>query len=162
MPPPVLSLLPESASYSVTDGQNVIYTELDGGAGRYTLDKFGATSKVNVSWTLLPNQFQYLRAFYNTTIKKGSIPFYCDLIIDDPSPTQHLCYIIPGSMQLTGQRGLAYSASAQFEVIPVEPEGDIDETLVWLYEEYGDGAWDILDMLYQLVNEKLPQVQSVI
>lgn len=157
MPLPKLSLRPDSAGYSATDGTEVIFAELDGGAGRYTRDKWGATSSVDVTWTLLPIQHQYLRAFYNTTIAKGSLPFLCDLILDNPEPAEHVCRIVPGSMKLGSQQGWAYVSSAQFEVEPVTADADADAALVMLYEEYGDGAYYILNLLAELVNEDLPE-----
>lgn len=156
MPLPKLSLRPETQGYSVQDGTDTIFIELDGGAGRYIRDKWGSTSRVSASWTLLPTQYQYLRAFYNTTTQKGSLPFLCDLILDDPSPVEHVCRIIPGTMNLGSQQGLAYVSSCQLEVEPNPVDEDFDESIVMLFDLYGEEAYSILNMLEKLVCEDLP------
>ena len=158
MPLPKLQIRPDTSGYSVQDGEDVIAIELDGGAARYIRDKWGSTSKVAVSWTLLPVQYSYLRAFYNTTIQKGALPFLCDLILDDPQPVEHVCRIVPGTMSLGSQQGYAYISSCTFEVEPILADTETDETLVMLYEEYGDGYPDVLNLLAELVNEDLPEV----
>lgn len=158
MPLPKLQLRPDTQGYSVQDGEDVIAIELDGGAGRYIRDKWGSTSRVSVTWTLLPAQHQYLRAFYNTIIQKGALPFLCDLILDDPQPIEHVCRIVPKTMNLGSQQGYAYISSCTFEVEPITPDAELDETLVMLYEEYGEGYGDIINLLAKLVNEDLPEI----
>jgi hypothetical protein len=154
MPLPKLALLPDTSGYSVQDGQDVIAIELDGGAGRYIRDKFGSTSRVAVSWTLLPYQHEYLRAFYNTVTQKGSLPFLCDLILDDPTPIEHVCRIVPGTMSLGQQEGYAYTSSATFEVEPITPDEELDEALVELFPYY-EGDYSAFNLLAELVNENL-------
>lgn len=155
---PKLQLRPDTSGYSVQDGADVIAVQLDGGSGRYIRDKWGSTSAVTVTWTLLPAQHQYLRAFYNTTIQKGALPFLCDLILDDPEPIEHVCRIVPGTMTLGSQQGYAYISSCTFEVEPITADADTDAALVMLYEEYGEGYADIINLLAELVNEDLPEV----
>lgn len=155
-----LQLRPDTQGYSVQDGEDVIAIELDGGAGRYIRDKWGSTSRVSVTWTLLPAQHQYLRAFYNTTIQKGALPFLCDLILDDPTPVEHVCRIVPKTMTLGSQQGFAYISSCTLEVEPIAIDSELDETLVMLYGEYGDGAYDILNLLEKLVNVDLPDTNN--
>jgi len=156
---PKLQLRPDTQGYSVQDGEDAFAVELDGGAGRYSRDKWGSTSKVAVSWTLLPNQYQYLRAFFNTTIAKGSLPFLCDLILDYPSPLEHVCRIVPGTMNLGSQQGYAYVSSCTLEVEPIM-DAEFDAAIVMLFEEYGEGSTssDILNLLASLVNIDLPGV----
>lgn len=156
MPLPKLQLRPDTQGYAVQDGMDAIFIELDGGAGRYIRDKWGSTSRVPASWTLFPAQYQYLRAFYNTTIQKGSLPFLCDLILDDPSPVEHVCRIVPGSMNLGSQQGLAYISSCQLEVEPNPIDEDFDESLVAIYDAYGEDAYRVLNLFEQLVCEDLP------
>lgn len=158
MPLPKLALRPDAQGYSVQDGEEVIAIELDGGAMRYSRDKWGSTSRVSATWTLLPVEYQYLRAFYNTTIQKGSLPFLCDLILDDPSPVEHVCRIVPKTMNLGAQQGLMYISSCTLEVEPNSIDTKADESIVMLYEEYRDDAWSILNLLAELVNEDLPSI----
>lgn len=156
MPLPKLALRPDSSGYSVQDGEDVIAVELDGGAARYIRDKWGSTSQVAATWTLVPIEHQYLRAFYNTTIQKGTLPFLCDLILDDPEPVEVVCRIVPKSMNLGGQQGWAYTSSCQLEVEPIMPDEELDNALTELYPLYGDD-FSALNLLAILVNEDLPE-----
>jgi hypothetical protein len=154
-----LRLAPDSSSYSVTDGKEVVSVALDGGAGRYRHDILGASSVVSVQWICDRNEYRYLRTFYSEIVDKGSLPFAIDLILDDPLPVEHKAYFIPGSMTLTGQRGLSYYVTAQLEV---EPVGVSDDDLVFaaLYSEFGDDYEtkfvEFEDVLDELTNITIP------
>lgn len=111
---------PDSSSYSVSDGSEVVSVGLSGGAGRYRQDVLGATSTVDCTWVFGPNEYKYFRAFYRALTGKGATPFLIDLILDIPELTEHKVYFIPNSVQLTGQRGATYWVSAQLEVYPAE------------------------------------------
>lgn len=131
---------PENSAYSVTDGKEVVSTQLDGGAARYRRDILGATSTVNVSWVLGTNEYKYVRSFFRALTLKGSKPFLIDLILDEPTLTEHKVYFIPGSMQLTAQKGLTYWVSAQLEVVPAEIDYEAEAAFVALFAEYGE-SW---------------------
>jgi hypothetical protein len=153
-----LLLLPDSDGYSSTDGTEVLRTELDGGAGRYRRDKLGANKMVNVRWTLDPYQYMYWRAFYNTTTKKGTLPFLLDLVSEDGSgPTEHTCQFMPGSVTLPSQQGLTYVQQATLEVTPLPANADLDESIVFVYEIFGTDAQSILAALEHLVNVAAPE-----
>lgn len=147
-----LVLLPDNSSYSVTDGKEVISTQLDGGAARYRRDILGATSTVGVSFVLGPAEYKYLRAFYRTVTVSGSTPFLIDLILDEPTLTEHKAYFIPGSMQLTGQKGLTYTVSAQLEVYPIALDLDYDNSIVMLFSNYGDDWQGVFNAFEKLTN----------
>ena len=158
MPLPKLQLRPDAQGYSVQDGEDVLMIELDGGAGRYIRDKWGSTFRVSATWTLFPIQHEYLRAFYNTTIKKGSLPFLCDLIIDDPFPVEHVCRIIPKTMNLGSQQGLTYISSCTLEVEQNVVDDELNEAVVELFNEYGQDYRTIAELLSELINEDLPGI----
>lgn len=113
-------IAPDSSAYSVSDGREVISTQLDGGAARYRRDILGATSTVNVSWIFDESGYKYFRSFFIGLTGKGAFPFLIDLVLDDYELTEHKAYFIPGSIQLTAQRGKIYWVSAQLEVYPIE------------------------------------------
>lgn len=149
---------PDNSAYSVTDGKEIVATQLDGGAARYRQDIIGATSTVNVSWILGRNEYKYLRSFYRGITGKGATPFLIDLILDDFELTEHKVYFIPGSMQLTGQKGLTHWVSAQLEVYPNE---DTDKgNFAYIYNEFGSIEVFIYaeDKLNTIVNINWPQV----
>lgn len=146
---------PDNSQYTVADGKEVIATQLDGGAARYRQDIIGATSTVTVTWILGRDEYLYLRSFYRGITGKGAVPFLIDLILDDYELTEHKAYFIPGTMQLTQQKGLTHWVSAQLEVMPNE---DIDKgSFAHIYNALGSG-WKLwLDLLDVVVNEKLPE-----
>ena len=149
-------ITPDNSSYSVADGKEVIAVQLDGGAARYRRDIIGATSTVNVSWILGREQYLYLRSFYRGITGKGATPFLIDLILDDFELTEHKAYFIPGTMQLTGQKGLTHWVSAQLEVYPNEDKDNGD--FASIYEEFGEN-WPLwLEKLQVIVNNDWPEV----
>ncbi len=156
---------PENSAYSVTDGKEVVATQLDGGASRYRRDILGATSTVNVSWILGPDEYKYLRSFYRALTLKGAKPFLIDLILDEPTFTEHKSYFIPGSMQLTAQKGLTYWISAQLEVAPAEIDYEAEADFAVIYSNFG-ANWETTfppfdDELNTLINIEIPNDLAV-
>lgn len=147
---------PDNSAYSATDGKEVVATQLDGGAARYRRDIIGATSTVSVSWILGRDEYKYLRSFYRGITGKGATPFLIDLILDECEPIEHKAYFIPGSMQLTAQKGLTYWASAQLEVYPNEDMDNGD--FAYIYNALGPNWASSLDKLNIIVNTNWPQV----
>lgn len=147
---------PDQSGYSVTDGNEVIAVKLDGGASRYRRDVLGATSTVTVQWSVDPDVYRYLRAFYKTATANGSTPFLIDLLLDEPSLTEHKAYFVPGSMRLQSQKGLEYIVAAQLEVTPDLPDTAYDEGIVLMFEEYGNGTPVFINELEHLVNVQIP------
>lgn len=152
-----LKLAPDNSSYSVTDGKEVVSIALDGGAGRYRRDVLGASSAVSVQWVCNRGEFHYIRAFFRSITGKGAAPFVIDLILDDPLPVEHVAYFVPGSMTLTGQRGLSYYVSAQLEVEPLNINEDLEIDYVFLFNEFGSQFYQE-DKLNEIVNILWPQV----
>lgn len=154
-------LPPDNSAYSVTDGKEIVVTQLDGGAGRYRRDILGATSTVNASWILNEDSYKYLRSFYRALTLKGAKPFLIDLILDEPTLTEHKAYFIPGSMQLTAQKGLTYWVSAQLETQPAEIDYDAEAAFAALYGELGPN-WQTLfppieDQMHAILNVDFPR-----
>jgi hypothetical protein len=151
-----LLLRPNSEDYNQEEGSEVIAVQLDGGAGRYRRDKVGASRKVNVSWTMNPNQYQYWRAFWNTATKRGTLPFLCDLVSEDGTgPIQHVCYFVPGSVSMPAQQGLTYKQSAVLEVKPNPVDDELNTAVMALFATSTDS--DVLWDLGRLVNETAPE-----
>lgn len=153
-----LTIPPDQSGYSVTDGTEVISVKLDGGASRFRRDVLNAASRVTVQWSVTPDNFRYLRAFYRSVTAQGSTPFLIDLLLDEPELTEHQAYFIPGTMRLQSQRGLQYVVAAELEVAPDLPDSEYDAILVTLYNEYGgsEQALLMLNQLEQLTNVDLP------
>lgn len=147
---------PDNSQYSVNDGKEVVATELDGGAARYRRDVIGATSTVDVAWILDTIDYKYLRSFYRGLTGKGALPFLIDLILDEAELTEHKVYFVPGSMQLTGQKGLTYWVSAQLEVYPNEDTDNGNAAL--MYNAMGKNWQKFEDKLNDIVNHIWPEV----
>ena len=152
-----LVLRPDADGYQYTDGTEVVAVALDGGQGRYRRDRIGATTQVTCTWTLNPTQYQYWRAFYVTTTKKGALAFLCDVVSDDGlGPREAVCNFVPGSVMLASQNGYTYVMQASLEVAPAVHDADADATLVLLYGLYGDGIDAFFASLEHLTNVQMP------
>lgn len=135
-----LNLAPDQAGYATRDGDGVLSTMLDGGASRYRQDVVNAHALINVQWRVNPEEFRYLRSFYNLLTAKGAKVFLIDLYLDSENLTEHECHFVPGSFRLTGQRGMQFSISAQLEAKPVKltaAEEEAERLWTTLYGELG-------------------------
>jgi hypothetical protein len=154
-----LTIVPSEASYSVTDGIEVISTKLDGGLSRSRKDKTDAAMLVNVKWTALTKiQFEYIRAFYKTPAKTGANEFTIDLLIDDTDLTEHTVKFVPGSFKTDSPDGVAYSISAQLEAQPLPENEDYNNGFVAVYNAYGPNAEGFFNLLEEFINETLPDL----
>lgn len=152
-----LQLSPDSATYTVTDGNEVAYTNLDGGAGRYRRDVLNSSSIVTCQWTLNRDDYQYMRAFYRSGVESGSLPFLIDLVLDMPYQQEFEVYFIPNSMKLVEQSGYMYKVAANLEVIPIAADTDYDLGTVTLYSIYNSiEEPEIFSLLAHLVNVDMP------
>lgn len=129
-----LALRPDADGYSMAEGNDVIGTELEGGAGRYRRDKIGSTNRVSCTWTLNRDQYRYWRAFFHTATERGSLPFLCDLVGEDGTgPKEHTCRFVPGSVSLSRQVGLTYVMQATLEVEPLLHSEAVDTAVMALF-----------------------------
>lgn len=150
-----LMLRPDAGSYSQQEGAEVIGVALDGGGGRYRRDKIGAARTVSVAWTMNPLQYRYWRAFWNTSTKRGSLPFICDLVGETgEGPEPHTCRFIPGSVSMPSQMGLTYIQQATLEVIPHPVDAEFDAGVILLFN--AGVSEDIMPALAHLVNVAIP------
>jgi len=151
-----LIVSPDRASYSVTDGTEVLRVELDGGAGRYRRDILGASYTVDVSWILRTTQYKYLRSFFTGILGRGSSPFLIDLIIDSSDLREYTAHFVPDSMKLTAQEGEAYFVSAKLEV---DQPPDYDKgNFAIMCNGFGFDWINVEDKLDHIVNDLWPEV----
>jgi hypothetical protein len=148
-------LAPDAEGYTSTDGEEWVQSKVDGGAGRYRRDKYGATKRINVQWTLNPAQFQYWRAFWRTV---GSDKFLCPLVSEDGTGAKdHEVNIIPGTVNLPRQIGLTYVQQCQLEAKPliVDPEDDL--AILALFEATGGFPDALYGSLAHIVTVVMPE-----
>lgn len=150
-----LLIPPDQDGYTLKDGDEVISVKLDGGASRRRLDVLGATVTITATWTTDRRGYEYLRSFFNTGSRRGSVAFYVDLILDLATLTTHTAYFIPGTFSLVSQKGFSYTVQANLEVKRTPPdELDDDFRLIFYGSEVTDGdiADEYFNLLQQLVN----------
>jgi hypothetical protein len=148
MPLPKLLLSPDQGGYSFTDSTDTVATKLDGGRSRVRRDIIGGVATVNLTWSMKRSEFQYLRAFFNTTLQDGALPFLMDLYMDTGELTEHECVFMPGTFGLRSVRGFSFTVSGTIEAKPSAADAELDAALVELYEAYGD-----LDLVYDVANQ---------
>lgn len=150
-----LSIVPLQAGYSALLPSASRYEDLRGGLPRTRRDMIGVARAVTVTWSLSHSEldaFMALYAILSTTREK----FVAQLSIDEIEPSDYVCEIVPGSLQKGGfdrsrrrvsvelqvERGAAFNAAD-------------DNSMMDLFEEYGDRFGRVLELLDDLVNEPL-------
>lgn len=135
MPLRKLTLVPDAPGYSSAEGNDLVSTQLAGGFARVRRDKANSPKAVAVKWTLLPKDYEYWRAFFNTAINKGRDKFLCDLLSEDGTgAVEHICRIVPGSVQMPDTSGYRYVQSCQLEVRALPINAAHDEAVILVYE----------------------------
>lgn len=156
---PKLALIPAQDGYGADDADDaVLRAKLSAGPSRTRLDMLGAPSQVTATLQLDDGEYQYWRAFFRTVIAEGALPFLMDLLLDQPSLTEHEVKLA-AAPRLSGQKGLLYVVQLRLEVKPLPADNDADAALAMLYAEYGMDASVILADLEHLVNVDLPTWQ---
>jgi hypothetical protein len=153
---PHLLLVPDADSYDQAEGAEVVAVALGSGASLSRRDKVNAVRHVSVRWSMGQDGYRYFRAFYNTAIKKGTLPFTCDLLSEDGGgAVAQQCSFVPGSLSMPSQVGKTFVQSATLEVKPLPVDADLDESVISIYES-GTNAAVLLD-LEHLVLVKMPE-----
>lgn len=156
-----IAIPPDKSNYAVTDAASVVEVKLDGGASARRLDHLNANSLVNCQWTLDQEEYFYIRAFFNSGSVKGSLPFLCDLVIDDFELISHTCYFVTGSFKLGSHMGGTYIVQAQLEIEPIPIDADemeFNESFIDAFEAFlSFGAIEAaLNYLHTIVNINWP------
>lgn len=118
MPLPILLLPPDQTGYTAAFGRTGVSTKLDGGASRFRADQLGAAFTLVVQWTCNKKNYEYITAFYRTTINYGALPFQIDLLLDSGSMQRYTAHFLPETFGLMQQAGATYIVGAQIEVLP--------------------------------------------
>lgn len=147
-----LYLCPSDA-YSVQGPQDdVLRSGGTGGAGRYRVDVIGGSSTANVTFSLRPDQHQYLWSFFRAKTEHGSVPFLIDLILDGGPRQERTAHFLPGTLALTGKTlGRFFTATAQLEVDALDDDADFDNSVVSVYEVAGGDSVGYLNGFAEIV-----------
>lgn len=112
-----LLLKPDQNGYQIKEAKDVVSTELAGGKARYRRDLLNASVEVEVVFTCDPDEYAYLRAFYNT-VNKGADAFNIDLLLDTPELRTYVAHFKPGTWKLSNVKGHSFQVKVTLEVIP--------------------------------------------
>lgn len=150
MPTPKLNFPPESNGYSLSNGEDVVEIAVEGGLARRRMDYSQKPFSLDVSWIFDQQEYQYFKSFYNSAVKKGSLPFLIDLIVDNPFLEEYVTYFKTGSVLSSDPMGLSIQVSATLEVLRKNTT-DFDAMVLLL----NPGGNDLLNLLEQLANYDL-------
>ncbi len=151
---PVLPLTPSSASYTTKQANEIVATDLPGGPPATRRDFIGATHAITVQWACDPLKYSVLEAFFRTTTAMGSLPFQCELIIDDAPTALYECKFVPGSYGLQSQSGHNYVVGANLYASQIIVDDAYDVGLITAYSAFGDQLFASMDQLSIDVNIK--------
>lgn len=153
-----LLLRPNSSGYTATAGNEIMSAATDGGASRSRRDFIGAPALINVAWMLDEDGFDYLGAFFRTGTANGSLPFLCDLLLDRPMLREHTCKFVPGSFKpIASTAAFTFNAAAQFEVLPLPVDEELDNNIMDLWEQSNGGVFDIAARIAYTANVVIPE-----
>lgn len=146
---PKFPIPPDSTDYVLQNGEEVIEIEVEGGKARRRRDYLSKPSSLRVFWIFEQAEYQYFKAFFNSSLKKGSLPFLMDLIVDNPYLQEHTVSIKSGSLTMSDPLGLSIRVEAELEVqLPIQL--GFDEMILFLWDKP-----DFLNTLEQLTNYDL-------
>lgn len=112
-----LLLRPDEQSYTVDEASVALQTDVKGGPNRYRRDVLNQTIKVTVQFTVNPEEYQYLRSFYNV-VNKGVDPFMIDLLVETSELRTHIANIVPGTWRLSKVVGFSFTVRFTLDVQP--------------------------------------------
>lgn len=112
-----LLLRPDEQSYTVEEPSVALQTDVKGGPNRYRRDVLNQTMKATVQFTLGPNEYQYLRSFYQV-VNKGVDPFMIDLLIETSELRTYVANIVPGTWRLSKVIGHSFTVRFELEIQP--------------------------------------------
>jgi hypothetical protein len=95
-----IRVTPIQSAYSVQLPVGTLSVKHEGSKSRFRADVEANASFVNCVWQLDKSGYEYLRAFYRTTLKNGHLPFTIDLLIDEDDLINRKARFVPGTFKL--------------------------------------------------------------
>jgi len=149
---PKLILCPLRDSYSPTLGNDVITTQYENGMPRQRLAGVGRPHQTPVSFRHKAQHQDYILAFWRLYRAKA---FAMRLILDGTDLAWYECrFIGEPSILALGNNVFEFSIGLVCRPKPLNLE--LDETLVYFYNETGGDISGFTNALEKLVNEDLP------
>lgn len=151
---PKLNIEVAEDGFRASDGDAVMRSNVGQGPSRSRRDFVGASGQGSITLQCDESEYDYWRAFYNTTIAEGALPFLLDLVFDDSTlRTYEVKMTGPPS---EGVKGLLQTVAFSVEIKKPQRDAAYDAALVLLWGEYGDGTAALLAALDLLANDALP------
>lgn len=139
---PKLMLDIDASAYTFGPANEVISIQVQGGPSSLRPDMIGAPASLSVQWVLSAVEYNYLMAFWRLSTANGSLPFTVDLIGDYHDVREFECKFMPGTLQLTGVNGDAYSVTATLEIKQLATDAVADASLIAYFATYGVNNWE--------------------
>lgn len=146
-------LRPERDSYSFTNPDGSRRTSTSGGPMRIETDHLGGTFRVSVEY-YCPTQsmVRWFQMFWLRATFEGSIPFQAALAVQSPEVFEDYIVRLLSAPKWNGFTGFDGRVSVEYEVEQLALDYELEDTLYWLYQEYGDEAASTLQELENLTN----------
>lgn len=154
---PKLLLDLDASSYTSTFGNEILSVTVQNGPSRTRRDFVGAPTIVACQWVLMDIEYEYLMAFYRTSIVMGTLPFLLDMVIDYAPEAEFQCKFVAGSLVLSAVQGDSYTVTAGLEVKPIPANADNDQSVIELFTEYGIGVEPFINELAYFTNVVMPE-----
>lgn len=109
---------PEQDGYRLRRGSESVTTRLDGGASRVRRDILGASHEATCTFMLTDEEYTSFEGLFREQLASRTSLFRIPLLIDTPTPVNHLVRVLDDPEELASTRGLTYVVQVRFEVIP--------------------------------------------
>lgn len=144
---------PERDSYQFSNPDGARRTDIEGGPMRIDTDHLGGPFTVSVAYYAdTMSRVKWFQLFWLRTTFEGSIPFQCALALESPEVFEDYVVRLKGAPQWNGFTGFNGRVTCSFEVEQQIVDFELEDTLYWLYAEYGDDAAVTLNELEILTN----------
>ena len=132
-----LSIPVQQKGFESKDYEETLSVIFDGGRSLFRRGPSSPLSHIVASWSLVSNEYFYLRNFYRTTLINGSFPFLVDIIYDSGLTEECLAYFIPGTFKLAQIEGSRYIVNCELETYKRGVSELFDIIISGLEEIYG-------------------------
>lgn len=144
---------PERDSYQFSNPDGSRRTDVPGGPMRIDTDHLGGPFLVNVSYYAdTMSRVKWFQLFWLRTTFEGSLPFQCALALESPEIFEDYTVRLVSAPQWNGFTGFNGRVTCSFEVEQKIVDFELEDTLYFLYAEYGDDADITLNELEILTN----------
>jgi hypothetical protein len=115
-----LDLTPEESGYRITFEADVIKFAVEGGFSKFRRASIKPINKtlphIDVTWYCNAQEYDYIRAFYRL-VQFTASAFRINLLVDDPTISEHTVQFVKGTMKLAEIHGDQYLVKATLAIV---------------------------------------------